>query len=199
VWRGFGMSRAAIIVIAFIVAFVVGTASAGYAVSHWMELAGQRSGPWQRLAIIGQANVDPYTRALEHISKQLQIGGAEGHIYSAGTDSAGQELDAACAYKITGDIPAARLFTLRVETAEGQLIAAKAPLPSAIHSDQMLFSGTQFTINIGSVAQADNWLALQASGPFRFVMTYYDVAVINDDTGNATRLPNIIKGRCADD
>jgi hypothetical protein len=191
------MSRATTIVLALIAAFAAGTASAGYAISSWLELAGQRSGPWQRLSTMGQINPDPYTQAFEHMSTQLPIGNAEGHIYIASTDSDGVILNASCNYVIDGDIPAARLFTIHIETPERQLIKSNPPLQSALHSDQILYTGMRFTINIGATAQPDNWLALEASGPFRLVITYYDVAVINDDTGNSTRLPDIIRGSCA--
>jgi hypothetical protein len=193
------MNRATIIVLALFIAFAAGAASAGYAVTHWMKLASQRSGPWQRLSTIGQINPDPYTQAFEHTAAQIPIGSAEGHIYIASNDSLGGQLSAECNYIIEGEIPAARLFTLRVETADGQLIEAKSPLQSAINSDQMLFIGTRFKINVSATAQPNNWLALAAIGPFNFVMTYYDVAVINDDTGNSTRLPEIIKGSCNND
>ncbi len=193
------MNRASIIVLALILAFAAGTMSAGYAVTHWLTLASQRSGPWQRLSTIGQINPDPYTQAFEHTSTQLPIGSAEGHIYIASKDSLGLNLISECNYIIEGEIPAARLFTLRVETTGGQLIVANSPLQSALHSDQILFTRTRFKINVSAIVQPDNWLALKANGPFNFVMTYYDVAVINDDTGNSTRLPEIIKGSCADD
>ena len=192
------VNRATIIVLALIAAFAAGTASAGYAITHWLDLAGQSTGPWKRLATFGDAGSDPYTRAYEHISGTLPIGPAEGQIYLASTDSDGQQLDASCAYRIEGEIPSARLFTLRAQTTDGQLITAKSPLPHALHSDQLLFSKSRFAINIAATVQPDNWLALQTTGGFNLVLTYYDVAVINDDTGNSTRLPQIVKGQCAD-
>jgi hypothetical protein len=192
------MSRATIIVLALIAAFAAGTSSAGYAITHWLDLAGQRSGPWKRLAATGDEAADPYSRAFEHISGVLPIGSAEGQIYRASDDSDGQKLNASCQYRVEGDIPSARLFTLRAETADGQMIMAKAPLQGALHSDQLLFFKSSFAINIGATAQPDNWLALQTTGPFVLVLTYFDVAVINNDTGNSTRLPRITKGRCAD-
>jgi hypothetical protein len=192
------MNRASIIVLALMAAFATGTVSAAYAITHWLQMAGQRSGSWQRLSTMGQINPDPYTQAFEHMSTQLPIGSAEGHIYVASKDSGGLILNSACNYIIEGEIPAARLFTLRVETPDGQLIETKSPFQSAIHSDQMIFSSTRFTISASSTVKPDNWVTLPAVGRFNFVMTYYDVAVINDDTGNSTRLPDIIKGSCAD-
>jgi hypothetical protein len=190
------MNRATIIVLALIPAFAAGTASAGYAFTQWLQLSGQQSGPWQRLSTLGQSDTDPYTRAFEHISGQLPVGGAEGQIYVASKDSDNQSLNAACNYTLEGDIPAARLLTLHAETLDGQLISANAPLQSALHSDQLLFRGTTFAITVSATAQPDNWLALQADGAFNLVLSYYDVAVINDDTGNSTRLPRIVKGAC---
>ena len=192
------MSRATLIVLALIAAFAAGTASAGYSIAHWLDLAGQSTGPWKRLATIGDAGTDPYTRAVTHISGSLPMGSAEGQTYQAATDSDGQKLNASCQYRVEGDIPSARLFTLRAETIDGQLIIAEPPLQGALHSDQLLFSKSSFSINIAATAQPDNWLALQANGPFILVLSVYDVAVINDDTGNSTRFPRIIRGRCFD-
>ena len=191
------MNRATIIVLALIAAFVAGTASAAYTFSQWLQISGQQSGPWQRLSTLGLPDADPYTRAFEHISGQLPIGSAEGQIYLAAKDSDNQALNASCNYTLEGDVPATRLFTLHAETPDGQLISSIAPLQSALHSDQLLFRGTTFTINVSASAQPDNWMALQAKGAFNFVLTYYDVAVINDDTGNSTRLPRIVKGGCS--
>ena len=192
------MSRAVLTVVALIAAFFMGIASSGYAISHWPDLAGQRYGPWQRLSTIGQTDVDPYTRAYEHISSEIPTGNAEGQVYFASTDSDGQALSGLCNYAIEGEIPAARLFTLRAETTDGLLIKAPPFLQGALHSDQILFVGNSFKINTGAKAQPDNWLAIQTTDQFHLVLTYYDVAVINDDTGNSTRFPRIVKGSCLD-
>jgi hypothetical protein len=193
------MSRAMIIVLALIAAFAAGTASAGYAITHWLNLAGQKSGPWQRLTGLSAADADPYTKAFDHISGQLPMGSAEGQIYIASKDSTGNVLNGDCQYNVASEIPSARLFTVHAQTPEGSLIVAKAPLQGALHSDQLLFSPTAFAISIAATAKPDNWLALQTDGPFNLVLTYYDVAAINDDTGNSTRLPRINKGSCAND
>jgi hypothetical protein len=193
------MSRAFVIVLALVAGFFVGSASAAYAIKNWLHLSGQQSGTWQRLSKIGQLNIDPYMRAFAFISGQLPIGSAEGQTYLASKDSDNRPLNALCNYSVEGEIPAARLFTLHAETLERQTIVASAPLQSALHSDQLLFQSNTYMIHIGSKAQPDNWLALQATGEFLLVLTYYDVAVINDDTGNSTRLPRIVKGRCAND
>lgn len=190
------MSRALLTILALLAAFIIGISTASYTLLHWLEIAGQRSGPWQRLSSIGLPDTDPYTRAVEHISSALPIGSAEGQIYQASVDSDGKSLSGACTYTVTGEIPAARLFTLRAETTGGQFIRAEKPLQSALHSDQLLFNGTTYKISIGAKTQPDNWLALQVSGPFRLVLSYYNAAVINDDTGNSTRFPRIIKGNC---
>lgn len=188
-----------IIVLALCAAFAAGTASALYAVTHWLEIAGRQSGPWMRLAHINSAQKDPYSRAFQHVSSQFPIGDAEGRIYVAAKDDDGQLFDPSCHYKVEGNIPAARLFTLHAETTGGQLIIADAPFESAMHSDHMLFRGNTFAVSVSATVQPDNWLTLQTNAPFNLVLTYYDVAVINDDTGNSTSLPGIVKQGCAND
>ncbi len=190
------MSRAVIIVLALIAAFAAGTSSASYLVSNWLNLAGQHSGPWQRLTTLGATNTDPYSRVFQHMSRQLPMSNAEGRVYVARYDDDNQPLDPKCSYSIEGDIPAARLFTLRAETIDGQLIIAQAPFQSAIHSDQMLFIGTRFAVSVSALTQPNNWLALKTTEPFKLILSYYDVAVINHDTGNSTSLPRVKKGSC---
>jgi hypothetical protein len=188
-----------IIVLALCAAFAAGTASALYAVTHWLEIAGRQSGPWMRLTNINSPQKDPYLRAFQHVSSQFPIGDAEGQSYVASKDGGGQLLDPSCDYTVEGNIPPARLFTLHSETTDGQLIMADAPFESAMHSDQMLFRGKTFAISVSSTVQPDNWLALQTNAPFNLILTYYDVAVINDDTGNSISLPDIVKQGCPND
>ena len=190
------MNRATLTVISLIAAFGFGTLSAGYAFTHWIDISGQQSGPWQWRSAPFQSQNDPYSRAIDHISGQLPIGAAEGRIYTASQDSDGRTLMPNCNYRLEGNVPAARLFTLRVETADGVLLLAQPGLPSALHSDQLLFQQTRFEITVSASAQPGNWLALAAPGPFTLVLTYYGTAIINDENGDSVRLPAIIREAC---
>lgn len=190
------MSRAIITILALVAAFATGTLSANYAIAHWLQIYGQQSGPWEKLSATGQLGADPYTRAFEHLSGQLPIGGAEGQVFTASKDSENNSLEAACDYQLIGDAPVARLFTLQAEGFDNPVSQENKFLPGALHSDQMIFRGAAFSISISSNAQPGNWLWLNGQGPFSLVLTHYDVAGINSDTGNPLNLPRIIKGRC---
>ncbi|MCV6900691.1 hypothetical protein OE165_27040, partial [Escherichia coli] len=90
-----------------------------------------------------------------------------------------QPLHSRCNYSIEGEIPAARLFTLHAQTLNGERIIATEPLKSALHSDEILFGANTFTVSIAASAQPGNWITLGAAEPFKLVLSYYDVAVIN--------------------
>jgi hypothetical protein len=73
-------------------------------------------GAWTAFPNIGSPDADPYSRARTSREGILALGSAEGIAFTATTDSAGDTLRSECSYRIEGDVPASRFWTLVATT-----------------------------------------------------------------------------------
>ncbi len=85
-----------------------------------------RAGVWTVWPRAGASDADPYTRALFARRGELVMHPAEGLTLYAMRDEAGEELDARCAYRMSGRMPSARFWTLAVYRPDGSLVANAA-------------------------------------------------------------------------
>ncbi|NJR14109.1 MAG: DUF1214 domain-containing protein [Phyllobacteriaceae bacterium] len=167
-------------------------------IGNWPAIGGLSQGPWVSLPSLGSPDANPYALAYQQSDLRLALGGAEGNVHVASTDSAGERLDPACTYRVAGTPLLAQVFTLRAETADGVALAPPAPLPALVSSSAMVFSASGYSVTVSARAAPGNWLALGGDAPFVLVLTLYDVAVGNDNVGSGIVLPAITRESCAD-
>ena len=190
------MQNAFRILLSLVVALGVGAWTARSAIQKWPDLASDRYGPWHILATLGQPGGDPYAKALLQIEPRMVIGMSEGARYVAATTDDGKPLSPLCSYRLRGDVPLARLFTLHAEDMRGNLLLPPAPLPGTLHSDGLMIDGKSYEILVSAQAKPGNWLAIRSFAPFRLVMHQYDVAVVSDQAIQRPRLPRIEETGC---
>ena len=82
-------------------------------------------GPWQAWPNAGTEDVDPYSRARLARTGEIPLGSGEGLTLLAQTDDAGRALTARCDYRIVGQTPPARLWTLTLENAQGRVVTER--------------------------------------------------------------------------
>lgn len=132
-------------------------------------------GAWQAFPEMQTADADPYAKSHRARGGRLLYGTAEGLVFTASDDDTGGRLTANCSYRISGQTPPARLWTLFIVGTDGAPLAGPSGRPSTINSWVVLRSpDSSFTITVSPSANAGNWLALPASGNFRLVWTLLD-------------------------
>jgi hypothetical protein len=154
-----------------------------------------RLGPWAMWHRAGAPDADPYTRALFARRGELAMAPAEGLALHAGRDGAGEALDARCAYRIAGRMPAARAWTLTVHRPDGTLpenAAARRGLTSA-----EVVGGGEGEVTLSAHASPGNWLPLPPEGRFVLVLRLYDTPLSAVAAAlDAERLPRIERLEC---
>ena len=162
--------------IALAIAFGGGVASSIYALDHVARHEALTVGPWAAWPDLQTARADPYALAYRARRGDILLGEAEGLAFTARTDSSGRPLTGACRYEISGNTPAARLWTLRATDASGRPLEWGDPaLPHGFQSHDVLRrSDGSFAITVSDTAAPGNWLALGGKGPVEFVLTLFD-------------------------
>ena len=115
----------------------------------------------------------------------------------AQTDDAGAPLTARCDYRIAGQTPPARLWTLSVEDSAGRVVIEGDEV-AAIGSDVLLRDPDgSFEIVLSRNPKPGNWISPDAAERFRIVVRLYDTTA-RGATGVATlTMPRILRERCA--
>lgn len=154
-------------------------------------------GPWQAWPNAGTPDADPYSRARLARTGEIPLGSGEGLMLLALNDDSGDALTAGCDYKIVGQTPPARLWTVSLENRDGHVVNEKDGV-AALGSDTLLREGDgSFEIALSSRPQSGNWLSTQEAGRFRVVIRLYDTTARTGTELTTLVMPRLTRGRCA--
>lgn len=154
-------------------------------------------GAWEAFPALQTADADPYAKSHRARAGKLLYGTAEGLTFSATVDDAGERLSAACSYRLTGQTPPARLWTLFTADARGEPLEAGTGLPSALNSWTVLRNpDSSFTVMLSRQARSGNWLALPSSDSFRLVLTLFDTPTAGSSGLIDLTMPQLEKIGC---
>jgi hypothetical protein len=123
-------------VVLCVLAVVAGGGSAWWSVRHAAQW-GTAAGPWRVSLMAGSVDADLKTRARIAVGGLLALNRDETMYYVAATDSAGRALRSRCSYRISGQPPAARWWSL-----------------TAYADDFLLFDDAQHRYSINSATAA---------------------------------------------
>lgn len=156
-----------------------------------------RLGAWQAWPNAGTENVDPYSRARLARTGEIPLGSGEGLTLLAQNDDLGRPLTSGCTYRIAGQTPPARLWTLAVEDLRGRVIVDRDKL-AALASDSLLRrSDGGFEIALAPDPKAGNWISTEDAARFRVVIRLYDTTVRTTTALTTLSMPNIQRVNCA--
>lgn len=156
-----------------------------------------RLGAWQAFPDAQTAAADPYARAHRAKAGRLLYGSAEGLMFEADRDDAGAALDAACDYRLSGQTPIARAWTLYVARPDGTVLISAAGLPNGLNSTIVARrADSSFDIALSNRASPGNWLALPQSGPFRLELTLLDTPTAGSSGLFDLAMPRLEKKEC---
>jgi hypothetical protein len=154
-------------------------------------------GAWQAFPEMQTADADPYAKSHRARAGRLLYGTAEGLVFTASDDDSGAKLTASCTYRISGQTPPARLWTLFIAGNDARPIEDAADRPSTINSWVVLRKpDSTFSITVSSSAQSGNWLALPQAGNFRLVWTLLDSPAASNSGLIDLSMPKLEKIGC---
>lgn len=186
-----------LVALSLLIAFGGGLAFTLFALNVTSGFGAIRLGAWQAFPEMQTANADPYAKSHRARAGRLLYGTAEGLVFTASDDDAGGRLTASCSYRISGQSPPARLWTLFIAGNDGAPLASPSGRPSTINSWVVLRNpDSSFTITVSPNANAGNWLALPANGNFRLVWTLLDSPAASNSGLIDLTMPKLEKIGC---
>jgi len=183
------------IVFTLLVALSVGFGSAYYMVENGREMTATTYGSWFGWPETGGSDIDPYRKATLARSGALQLGRAEGVVFTATHDDAGENLVGGCTYLISGTTPSASAWTLRAMPI-GPNVSDKNTVYLTSFQINRHNDGT-FDITTSPDAQPGNWLSTANMNRMEFILSFYDTnafLVVGQET---TVLPALQKVSCS--
>ena len=183
--------------LAGLIGLLIGLGVTFAALRNGVGFGAVRAGPWTAWPKVGAANIDPYQRAALTRSGEIPLGASEGVSFLAQNDSAGNRLDGACDYTVSGQTPQARYWTLTAMTSEGRLFANPAHRNGFTSSEILRAADGGFSIALSTNARPGNWLPLAYRKDFILVLRLYETEFSAGALAfEPANLPVIVKGFC---
>ncbi len=184
------------IAIGIVIAATVGLLSAWYALDRGEIFGAVRTGAWIAWPHSGGADADPYAVASLARTGRLPLGASEGIAFTAEADTEGEPLDGHCRYAVSGETPAARLWTLTAYDSEGRLMANPAHRTSFQSREILRRPDGSFTIAVAAGVQPGNWLPITRTDHFSLVLRLYDTPLTTGSQLPDLVMPAIDKEGC---
>ncbi|MFG1298322.1 DUF1214 domain-containing protein [Xanthobacter sp. V3C-3] len=180
-----------------LLATVLGLGVTWFAVTHSRGLDVVRAGAWEGWPRAGTAKADPYARAAFARSGELPLELADGLLFLASTDDAGQPLDGRCETRIVGILPQARLWTLTVMDQDGHLIPNDAGRYGFTSAEVVYRDDGAIDVRLSPRARAGNWLPTGARPRLKVALRLYDAPFsFTSGAAEASGLPRITREAC---
>jgi hypothetical protein len=189
--------NALLILLTLTIAIGGGAASAWYALGSIGALDTIQVGGWVAYPDAGTPQADPYAKARIAREASLPLGQAEGLPFFASRDAGGELLRRDCDYRIEGQFPQARFWTLQVALADRLQRAVSRERSIGINSFGVLRNGDNtVTISASRSVSPGNWLPVIGAGPMTLVLTFYDTPIASNQNIMEIFLPEVLRVRC---
>lgn len=183
--------------IAIAIAVVVGLGSAALVLDRDRLFGAVTRGQWTAWPGSGSPDADPYSEAMLARTGEVPLGAGEGLAFTAEEDSGGQRLSGHCRYRVSGQTPPARLWTLTAHDGDGHLMATPAGR-TAFHSREVLRrEDGSFEIAVSPTAEPGNWLPVATDGRIRLILRLYDTPLAGGAAIGDIAMPAIERMGCA--
>lgn len=186
-----------LVAVVLVIAFAGGIFSTLSLLDATVGFGAIRLGAWEAFPDAQTSGADPYAKAHRAKSGKLLFGSAEGLSFQADQDDRGEKLSAACDYRLSGQTPIARAWSLYVARPDGQAITTSEGRPMSLNSWTVLRrEDSAFTIELSRDAKPGNWLSLAGSGPFRLVLTLLDTPTAGSSGLLDLSMPALVRVGC---
>ncbi len=191
------MRTVAVLLIGIASAAALGLWSAWLAVRSPAPVDTIELGAWQAWPNAGTAEADPYSRARLARTGEIPLGSGEGLVLLALTDDSGAPLTTSCEYRVVGQTPPARLWTVAVEDPDGHVIEGDNGA-AALGSDTLLRAPDgSFQIVLSPTPQTGNWISTKDAKHFRVAVRLYDTTARTGTELTTLFMPRIARDGCA--
>lgn len=194
------MIRTALLVLlTLVIAICGGAASVAFVMERDVKLGAVRVGSWTAYPDAGSSTADPYALAEAAVEGILPLGRSEGLSFSAQNDDAGNALRAECVYRLTGETPLARFWTLRSEPHDyaTAIRVTNAPAHGTLQSRAVMRGAdNSMEITVGPEPAPGNWVRTEGEGRRRLVLTIYDALVQGGPLSETMQMPSITQVSC---
>lgn len=181
--------------LAIVIAAVIGFGSAVLVLDRDRLFGAVTRGEWTAWPDSGNADTDPYSAAILARSGEVPLGSGEGLAFTAEADRDGYRLSGRCSYRVSGQTPPARLWTLTAYDGDGRLMD-NAARRTGFHSREILRSENgSFAIAVSAEVEPGNWLPVARDGDIRLVLRLYDTPITSGGIVEAA-LPSIERVAC---
>ena len=185
------------IFITIAVAIGGGAASLWYALGALGGVGTVTVDGWTTFPLAGTPDADPYSKARSAREGSLPLGRAEGIAFIAERDRSGRALSRQCSYVVSGQIPAARFWTLHAADARLRPLDADGSGSSALSSyGTVRGDDGSVTLAISATASPGNWLQVTGTGELRLVLTLYDTPAAASESVGGIELPEVSRESC---
>ncbi|MBS9719877.1 DUF1214 domain-containing protein [Tianweitania sp. BSSL-BM11] len=187
-----------LVCLALAIAIGGGAGSVLYALNHSASFGAIHVGPWVAFPDIGTPDADPYMQARYAREGGLALGRAEGVEFRASEDTENQPLSIRCRYRVEGETPPARFWTLYATDEKHALLDGIGERAAATSSLAILREAetTRFVLEVGAEPVAGNWLPVSGTGSMQLVLTLYDTPIANRTDLTDSVLPSIRRIAC---
>ncbi|MCD2175545.1 DUF1214 domain-containing protein [Rhizobium sp. C4] len=188
-----------LVAVALMIAFGVGILITKSAISRSSGFSALTLGSWQAYPKAQTSEADPYARNHRAKASGLLLGSAEGLVFYADNDDAGEALTGGCTYRLSGKVPQARFWTLTVTDPANNPLTSRPGLPSALNAQSVLYGndGT-LTVSVSQNPQPGNWLSVPPIGHYRLAFTLFDTPVAGSSGLIDQSMPLIVREGCGD-
>ncbi|MEE9314644.1 MAG: DUF1214 domain-containing protein [Rhizobiaceae bacterium] len=132
-------------------------------------------GQWTAWPAAGSVKADPYTKAKVAAEGEVPLGAAEGIAFHATTDEAGMKLRLRCQYRLSGQTPLARFWTISIHNLDGGAGDSGNKHYSTLLSQSLVREADgRFVLHTGPTLTAGNWLETDGQGEFQLILRLYD-------------------------
>ena len=181
-----------LVALALLTSFGLGIGSALMMLDASSGFGAIRLGPWVAFPEAQMESADPYAKSHRARAGRLLFGTAEGLQFQASEDNRGTALSPVCTYRITGQTPPARFWTLFAADRNLDPVAADPALPAAYNSWTVLrASDGSFVVTVSAQAQPGNWLAIDREKPYRLVLNLLDTPTAGSSGLIDLKMPDI--------
>jgi hypothetical protein len=183
--------------IALAIAIGGGAWSLRYALRHDFGMDALAVGAWQAYPDLGTPVASAYAKAAVARRGGLPLGRAEGLTFQASEDNSGAALQRDCTYRIAGELPSARFWTLYAADPSMMPLPPTGPRPAELQSTAMLHDADGSVAVTASPHPAPgNWLPLSGTGRMILVLALYDTPIASSTEISRVVLPHISKLGC---
>jgi hypothetical protein len=183
--------------VALAIALAGGAWSVRYALDRGLGMEALAIGPWRAYPDLGTPDASAYARAVVARRGELPLGRAEGLAFQAADDGSGATLERDCSYRIIGEMPVARFWTLYAVDPSMAPLAATGVREGRLQSNAVLHEADGAVIVTASPHPTPgNWLPLSGSGRMMLVLGLYDTPVASSTEISRVVLPRISKLGC---